>query len=102
MFSDAAFGGLPDTRRKRRRSTMKSGATMPNSLPGNGFFGWLGRQVGHVVKATKAEVPPVTLYEKKEVLEQPHPADPSLILRRTTTDQVVKSPAATGKSDTSL
>ena len=52
---------------------------------------WLGRQVGHVAKAIRTDPtakPPI--YRQTKVEEAPHPADPTLRLRRTTTDEVVK------------
>ena len=62
---------------------------MPDKLPGEGFLGWLGRQVGHVKKAVKADVQP-KLYEQKHIEEQPHPEDPNIKLRRTTIDEAVR------------
>jgi hypothetical protein len=58
--------------------------------PGQGFLGWLGRQVGYVARAIKANVgnPPV-IYRKDTVQELPHPAHPDLKLRRTVIDEVV-------------
>ena len=64
---------------------------MAEPLPGKGFFGWLGRQVGYVAKAVKSDVAQ-KLYESQHVQEHPHPSDPSLTLRRTTTDEIVKKP----------
>jgi hypothetical protein len=59
--------------------------------PGKGFFGWLGRQVGHVRKAVRTDVSnkPKTVYREQTVEEQPLPQDPNVILRRTTTDEVI-------------
>ncbi len=61
--------------------------------PGQGLLGWLGRQVGYVARAIKANVtgPPV-VYRKDTVQELPHPADPALTLRRTVIDEVVVKP----------
>lgn len=60
------------------------------------FLGWLGRQVGFVSKAIKTDVtnnpPPKVVYRADRVEEVPHPADPSLVLRRTTIDEVVSAP----------
>ena len=74
------------------------------------FFGWLGRQVGFVSKAIKTDVkplpsssseqqqqpspppPPKVLFRADNVEEAPHPADPSLTLRRTTIDEVITKP----------
>ena len=65
--------------------------------PGNGFFGWLGRQVGHVKKAVRTDVekPPEpevasqVIYQKETVQEAPHPRNPDVTLRRTVIDEVV-------------
>jgi hypothetical protein len=65
------------------------------------FLGWLGRQVGFVSKAIKADVTkpppqqeqPDVVYRADTVEEAPHPADPSLVLRRTTTDEVIRDAA---------
>ena len=67
------------------------------------FLGWLGRQVGFVSKAIKSDVtknptptqqqeqpPPKVVYRADTVEEVPHPADPNLVLRRTTTDEVIR------------
>ena len=70
------------------------------------FFGWLGRQVGFVGKAIKTDVKPLpapaqpqqsssspppskVVFRADNVEEAPHPADPSLTLRRTTIDEVI-------------
>ena len=94
---------------------------MPDTAPGNGFFGWLGRQVGHVKKAVKTDVTkpapkpspaapggvvgePKVIYRTDAVEEAPHPADPNLKLRRTTIDEVIvegKHEARSSKSETS-
>jgi len=58
--------------------------------PGKGFMGWLGRQVGHVTKAVKAEVGSKIVYRESKMMEVSHPDDPSLTLRRTTTDELVR------------
>ena len=67
------------------------------------FLGWLGRQVGFVNKAIKTDVTkppepselkePKIVYRADRVEEAPHPADPSLVLRRTTTDEIIESDA---------
>jgi hypothetical protein len=60
------------------------------SKPGHGFLGWLGRQVGYVSKAIKADVKePKVIYRNGTVQESPHPADPRVKLRRTVIDEVV-------------
>ncbi len=67
---------------------------MPNR-PGNGFLGWLGRQVGHVKQAVKTDVSKKpaekksVLYRNDAVEEAPHPQDSKLTLRRTTIDEVI-------------
>ncbi len=71
-------------------------------LPGEGFLGWLGRQVGYVSKAVKHPVPgpperaPVdappgaqTIYRDRKVVEQPMPGRPGVLLRRTVIDEAV-------------
>lgn len=61
--------------------------------PGKGLFGWLGRQVGYVTKALKTDVTEAksnkTVYRDEKVEEHPLPEDPNVILRRTTTDEVI-------------
>jgi hypothetical protein len=66
----------------------------PN-LPGNGFLGWLGRQVGHVTKAVKTDVepkPPASkiVYRECTIEEVESPTDPNVKLRRTVIDEVVE------------
>lgn len=66
---------------------------MSNERPGRGFLGWLGRQVGYVTKALKTDVTEAksnkTVYRDEKVEEHPLPEDPNVILRRTTTDEVI-------------
>jgi hypothetical protein len=64
----------------------------PNNLPGNGFLGWLGRQVGHVKKAVKTDVasPSKIIYRESTIQEKQSPADPNVKYRRTIIDEVVK------------
>jgi hypothetical protein len=63
---------------------------MSESHPGNGFFGWLGRQVGHVKKAVQADVTGQEVaYRKQDVQEVEHPEQPGVKLRRTTIDEVI-------------
>jgi len=57
----------------------------------NSFFGWLGRQIGHVTKAVKTEVPQV-VYKKTTVHEAKLPDRPNEIIRRTVVDEVVREP----------
>ena len=67
----------------------------PQNLPGSGFLGWLGRQVGHVAKAVKTDVtaPPDSkiVYRECTVEERASPVDPNVKLRRTIVDEVVVS-----------
>ncbi len=61
-----------------------------HSLPGKGFFGWLGRQLGYVSKAVAHDpAGPKTVYRVSSVEEKPLPEDPSVRLRRTTIDEVI-------------
>ena len=74
---------------------------MPDNKPGNGLFGWLGRQFGHVKKAVKTDVEakhgkaaedkttPQVIYRNDTVQEAPHPENPDLKLRRTVIDEVI-------------
>ena len=67
------------------------------------FFGWLGRQIGHVQKAVQADQPPTTLpaspakpvviYRKDRVEEQTMPDQPGVKLRRTVIDEVIVEPS---------
>ena len=73
---------------------------MPKSSPDNSFFGWLGRQVGHVKKAALAPLPqdadaaPKVVYRKDKVEEKEMPNQPGIKLRRTTIDEVIMEPGA--------
>ena len=53
------------------------------------FMRWFGRQVGHVKKAIRAQVGRQVVYRQNKVEEHPHPDDPNITLRRTTTDEVI-------------
>jgi hypothetical protein len=73
----------------------------PQNLPGTGFLGWLGRQIGHVAKAVKTDVvaPPDSkiVYRECTIEEQMSPVDPNVKLRRTIIDEVVaEKPAGRG------
>jgi hypothetical protein len=59
--------------------------------PGDGFLGWLGRQIGHVAKAVKTDVtaPSKTVYRDCRIEEKQLPHDPNVKLRRTIIDEVV-------------
>jgi hypothetical protein len=74
---------------------------MSDSPPGKGFFGWFGRQVGHVKKAIQtdpAKLPKVT-YRKEKVEEAEIPNQPGVKLRRTTIDEVIERPQITDKRE---
>lgn len=63
------------------------------ATPGRGFFGWLGRQFGHVKKAVDTDVrdeAPKTIYRDKRVEEKRLPQDPNVKLRRTVIDEVIR------------
>jgi hypothetical protein len=65
------------------------------TTPRNSFFGWLGRQVGHVKKAVATDVArpaPQIVYRKDKVEEKPIPDQPGVKLRRTTIDEVIVDP----------
>src|SRR6185503_18534962 len=93
-------------------------ADMSDKLPGDGLFGWLGRQVAYVKKAVQtkpkagppakrsaaqtggaeepvAEEPPSegpgggVLYRQGQVQEAEHPTQPGVKLRRTIIDEVI-------------
>jgi hypothetical protein len=72
----------------------ESSSQPPRKLPGSGLLGWLGRQVGHLRQAVKADVtkPPGTIYRNQKVEEVPLPQDPNVKLRRTVIDEVVVTP----------
>jgi hypothetical protein len=80
----------------------------PGEPPGRGLLGWLGRQVGHVVKAVRTDVvppavppPATTVYRTEQVQELPHPTQPGVVLRRTTTDEVIVRDGGGGAAATS-
>lgn len=64
-------------------------ASSGDQLPGRGLLGWLGRQIGYVKRAAKADVKTEPLYRSEVVEEQAHPADPGITLRRTTIDEAI-------------
>ena len=64
------------------------------------IFGWLGRQIGHVKKAVKADVTkapapakpkpkPKVVFRDNKVEEAEHPTRPGMKLRRTVIDEVI-------------
>ena len=60
---------------------------------GKGFWGWLGRQVGHVKKAVETDpAGPTTIYRDNRVEEQQIPNQPGVTLRRTVIDEVIVDP----------
>jgi hypothetical protein len=67
---------------------------MAKSPSQNSFFGWLGRQIGHVKKAVKTDVSkePKVIYRKDNVEEKAVPDQPGVKLRRTTIDEVIVDP----------
>ncbi len=79
---------------------------MSDTLPGKGFFGWLGRQVGHVRKAVAADPGgPKTVFREHRVEEKDLPDQPGVKLRRTVIDEVVvekkpSSPIQKSNADT--
>ena len=69
--------------------------------PGDGFLGWLGRQIGHVAKAVNTDVTappppapsqPAILHREVSVSEHPMPDRPEIVLRRTTIDEAILNP----------
>ena len=67
--------------------------------PANNFFGWLGRQVGHVRKAVKssdAKPAPKVIYRNDKIEEQQMPDQPGMKLRRTVIDEVIVDDADAG------
>lgn len=56
---------------------------------GGGFFGWLGRQVGYVKKAVKADVTKQIVHREEKVEEAKLPQQPNVTLRRTVIDEVI-------------
>ena len=75
---------------------------MAEQLPGKGFLGWLGRQVGYVKRAVKVDVTRETIYREQRTEEADVPNEPNVKLRRTTIDEVVVShkPAVQQSHDT--
>jgi hypothetical protein len=55
----------------------------------NSFMNWLGRQLGHVTKAVKTDVPAV-VYKKTTVHEASLADRPNETIRRTVIDEVVR------------
>lgn len=82
---------------------------MGQTPAGDGLWGWLGRQVGYVRAAVKADVTKPTetkavgeeqvIYREEKVEETPHPQDPAVTLRRTVVDEAVVRPPPTADGD---
>ena len=74
---------------------------MSEQLPGNGFFGWLGRQIGHVKKAVKTDVTPKeqVVHREAHVEEAKLPERPDVTFRRTVIDEVIVQKKLTDQSD---
>ncbi len=72
---------------------------MSDTVPGKGFFGWLGRQVGHIKKAVGTDPGgPKTVFRENRVEEKELPDQPGVKLRRTVIDEVVVDPTKSGLS----
>jgi hypothetical protein len=98
---------------------------MADGKPGDGLWGWLGRQVGHVKKAVKSDVtkkapakenatPAVNgakpqaaqpapeeksvVYREEKAEEVELPNQPGVVLRRTVIDEVIVDPEKAGQS----
>jgi hypothetical protein len=79
---------------------------MAENRPGEGLWGWLGRQVGHVKKAVKADVTKgkgtnaaavegveeAVVYREEKAEEVELPDRPGVVLRRTVIDEVIVDP----------
>ena len=76
-----------------------------NNKPANdSLLGWLGRQIGHVKRAVKSDVPkpaspvpklkpkPKVVFRDNKVEEAAHPTQPGVKLRRTVIDEVIVDP----------
>jgi hypothetical protein len=63
---------------------------MADQVPqGDGFFGWLGRQIGYVTRAVKTDVTRQIVHRQREVQEVKLPDQPNVTLRRTVIDEVI-------------
>jgi hypothetical protein len=62
---------------------------MAEHLPGGGFLGWLGRQIGYVRKAVTMDVSKETVHREQHVQEAQLPDQPNVTLRRTIIDEVI-------------
>ena len=61
----------------------------PLKKSGTGFLGWLGRQIGYVRHAVKADVTQKIVHREEKVEEAKLPHDPNVTLRRTVIDEVI-------------
>ncbi len=61
-----------------------------SNRPGKGWLGWLGRQVGYISRAARADVGATVVYRNRSVEEKKLPDRPDVVLRRTTIDEVVR------------
>lgn len=71
---------------------------MANQTQGDGFLGWLGRQVGYVAKAVKTDVTKEIIHRQQEVQEVKLPDQPNVTLRRTVIDEVIVDKAPKNES----
>ena len=64
---------------------------MAKEKPGDGFLGWLGRQIGHVRNAVRTDVQMTqeVVHREERVEEAELPDQPGLVLRRTVIDEVI-------------
>jgi hypothetical protein len=76
---------LADASDKDRNGVLK----MAENRPGNGMWGWLGRQFGYVKKAVKADVTKQIVHRQQKVEEAKLPEQPNVTLRRTVIDEVI-------------
>lgn len=75
---------------------------MAKNAQSDSLLGWLGRQVGHVKRAVKADVTtpappppkpkPKVVYRDNKIEEAAHPTQPGVKLRRTVIDEVIVDP----------
>lgn len=62
---------------------------MGEQLPGGGFLGWLGRQIGYVRSAVQKDVTKEIVHREQHVQEAKLPDQPNVTLRRTIIDEVI-------------
>jgi hypothetical protein len=73
---------------------------MTDGRPGNGVWGWLGRQFGYVKKAVKADVEKQVVHRQQKVEEAKLPDKPNVTLRRTVIDEVIVDKSREGRTPT--